>query len=91
MSKKRQTTITTRKKEAEKSKYDSAWKKVIKKLFKDFLEFFFPDIYQAIDFTKKIDFMDNELKEIDPDSTMGDRTADVLVKVHLKDGSLTYI
>jgi len=90
MSKKRQTT-STRKKEAEKSKYDSAWKKIIKKLFKDFLKFFFPDIYDAIDFTKKIDFLDNELKEIDPDSTMGDRAADVLVKVHLKDGSLTYI
>jgi len=62
MSKKRQITTTTGKKEAEKSKYDSAWKKIIKKLFKDFLEFFFPDIYQAIDFTKKIEFLDNELK-----------------------------
>lgn len=81
----------TGKKKANKSKYDSAWKKVIEKLFKDFLEFFFPEIYQAIDFTKKIHFLDKELQEIAPDSNMGDRTADVLVKVHLKDGSLTYI
>jgi predicted transposase/invertase (TIGR01784 family) len=79
------------KKKAIQSKYDSAWKKVIEKLFKDFLEFFFPGIYQAIDFTKKIHFLDKELKEIAPDSNMGDRTADVLVKAHLKDGSLTYI
>ena len=91
MSKKRQTTITTKKKEAEKSKYDSAWKKVIRILFKDFLEFFFPDIYEAIDFTKKFEFLDNELKEIDPDSNMGDRAADVLVKVHLKKGGPAYI
>ena len=91
MSKKRQTTTTTKKKEAEKSKYDSAWKNIIRKLFKDFLEFFFPDIYEAIDFTKKFDFLDNELKEIDPDSTMGDRAADVLVKVHLKEGGPAYI
>ena len=82
---KRQTTITTKKKEAEKSKYDSAWKKVIKKLFKDFLEFFFPDIYEAIDFTKKIDFLDNELKEIDPDSTMGDGSmAYICIIIHIE-------
>jgi hypothetical protein len=82
---------TNRKKKANKSKYDSAWKKVIEKLFKDFLEFFFPDISQAIDFTKKIHFLDKELQEIAPDSNMGDRAADVLVKVHLKNGSMTYI
>ncbi len=81
----------TRKKEAEKSKYDSAWKKVIKQLFKDFLEFFFTDIHNVIDFSKEIIFLDKELKEIDPDSILGDRVADVLVKVHLKDGSTSYI
>jgi predicted transposase/invertase (TIGR01784 family) len=82
---------TAGEKKASQSKYDSAWKKVIEKLFKNFLEFFFPDIYQAIDFTKKIHFLDKELKEIAPDSNIGDRAADVLVKAHLKDGSLTYI
>jgi len=89
MSTKQHTAI--RKKKAKKSKYDSAWKKVIRKLFKDFLEFFFPDMYHAIDFTKDIHFLDKELKEIDPDSNQGDRVADVLVKVHLKDGNTTYI
>ena len=49
---------TTGKEEAEKSKYDSAWKKVIRQLFEDFLEFFFPDIYHAIDFSKKIEFLE---------------------------------
>ena len=74
-----------------KSKYDSAWKKVIKTLFKDFLEFFYPEIYRAIDFTKEIVFLDNELKEIIPDSNLGDRVADVLVKVHLRDGQTTFL
>jgi hypothetical protein len=60
-----------KKQEAEKSKYDSAWKKVIQILFKDFLEFFFPDIYQVIDFTREINFLDKELKEIAPDSSIG--------------------
>ncbi|MCP5108931.1 MAG: hypothetical protein GY950_36445, partial [bacterium] len=61
----------------QRSKYDSAWKKVIKKLFKDFLEFFYPEIYGAIDFSKEITFLDNELKEIIPESNVGDRVADV--------------
>ncbi len=78
-------------KKEEKSKYDSAWKKVIKQLFKDFLLFFFPEIYHAIDLSKPIIFLDHELKEIYPDSGLGDRDADVLVKVHLKDNRISYI
>jgi predicted transposase YdaD len=80
-----------KKKASKKRKYDSAWKNIIRKLFKNFLEFFFPEIYQAIDFTKEIHFLDKELNEIDPDSNIGDRVADVLVKVYLKDGSSKYI
>jgi len=79
------------KKEEEKSQYDSAWKNVIKQLFKNFLLFFFPDIYWAIDFTKEIIFLDHELKQIYPDSGVGDRDADVLVKVHLKNNKVSYI
>jgi hypothetical protein len=66
----------TVKEKAEKSRYDSAWKKVIRELIEDFLEFFFLDIYHAIDFSKKIEFLDKELKKIDPDSNIGDRIAD---------------
>jgi len=79
------------KKKDETSQYDSAWKKVIKQLFKDFLSFFFPEIHHAIDFEKEITFLDHELKEISPDSGLGNRDADVLVKVHLKDNSIKYI
>ncbi|MCP4148802.1 MAG: hypothetical protein GY757_13735, partial [bacterium] len=68
----------TAKTEPPKSKYDSAWKKVIRELFEDFLAFFFPKIHDAIDFTKEVEFLDKELKEIDPDSSLGDRVADVL-------------
>jgi len=50
------------KKRVSSRKYDSAWKEIIKQLFKDFLEFFFPRIFRAIDFTKEIQFLDKELK-----------------------------
>ncbi|MGE5340371.1 MAG: hypothetical protein ACM3SY_02710, partial [Candidatus Omnitrophota bacterium] len=74
------------------NKYDSAWKEVLKKLFKDCLEFFFPDIHDAIDFKKKVVFLDKELKEISPHSSQSDRVADILAKVHLlKDEKIAYI
>jgi len=72
-------------------KYDSAWKEVIEKLFENFLEFFFPDLHAAIDFSKKIEFLDTGMRPIGIFSDMGDRAADVLVKVHLKDGTYSYI
>ncbi|MGE5342167.1 MAG: hypothetical protein ACM3SY_11890, partial [Candidatus Omnitrophota bacterium] len=75
-----------------KNQYDSAWKEVLKKLFKDCLQFFFPNIHDAIDFTKEVVFLDKELKEISPDSNQSDRVADILAKVHLlKDKGLVYI
>ncbi len=72
-------------------KYDSAWKEVIEKLFQQFLEFFFPALHDAIDFSKKIEFLDTGMRPINPFSDMGDRASDVLVKVRLKTGEYSYI
>lgn len=67
--------------------YDSAWKEVIEKHFEPFLEFFFPDIHQDIDFSKKPEILSKELRKIAIDSKVGKRYSDVLMKVYLKDGS----
>ena len=74
-------------KEEKTSEYDSAWKDVIEELFEPFLEFFFPGIHKDINFSKKVEFLSKELRKIEPGSKVGKRFADVLVKVHLKDGS----
>lgn len=82
------------KKEAGKARrrnYDSAWKEVIEKLFENFLGFFFPGFHRAIDFSKKVDFLDTGMRPILPFNKEGDIAADVLVKVHLKNGTYTYI
>ncbi|MCU0286990.1 MAG: hypothetical protein MUF15_11395, partial [Acidobacteria bacterium] len=73
------------------SKYDAAWKNFIKKHFKDFLEFFFPNIHNDIDFTRKPEFLDKELSSIEPDGKMGDRSADLLARVYLKSGEPKFI
>ena len=69
------------------SDYDSAWKDVIEMLFESFMEFFFPHIHKDINFSKGIEILSSELRPTTPAGKTGKRHADVLVKVHLKDGS----
>ena len=71
--------------------YDSAWKEVIEKLFQNFLEFFFPDFHEAIDFDKQFEFLNTGMRPVVTFSKRGDRASDVLVKVHLKNGTRRYI
>jgi hypothetical protein len=71
--------------------YDSAWKDVIEELFEPFMEFFFPEAHRDIDFSKGIEILDSELRDIKPYGNVGKRYADELIKVHLKDGSTACI
>jgi plasmid maintenance system killer protein len=68
--------------------YDTAWKDIIEGLFKDFLDFFFPEISIEIDFHKKPQFLSRELRKMFKDGNIGKRYADVLVKVWLKNGTV---
>lgn len=70
--------------EATRTNYDSAWKEVIEKHVEDFLEFFFPMVYESVDFSKGYEFKSQELREIMPISEAGKRIADEVVKVYLK-------
>ncbi|BAZ08926.1 hypothetical protein NIES4071_07320 [Calothrix sp. NIES-4071] len=44
------------------TKYDSPWKDILEIYFKDFMELFFRAAHDQIDWTKKIEFLDKELK-----------------------------
>jgi hypothetical protein len=62
-------------------------RKILDKLLPDFLAFYFPKIYQAIDFDKGFEFLDKELQKILPQADdTGQRVVDKLVKVFLRDG-----
>ena len=67
---------------------DSPWKDVLNVFFKEFMEFFFPEIAEDIDWTKKPIFMDKELSKIIRESKRGNRFVDKLVKVWRKNGDL---
>ena len=66
---------------------DTGWKRLITKHFESFLKFFYADIHRDIDFKKGYEFLDKELQALVPQSETGERTADKLVKVWLKDGA----
>ncbi|MGE5343188.1 MAG: transposase [Candidatus Omnitrophota bacterium] len=75
------------KKQSERREYDSAWKEILEEHFETFLEFFFEDIHRDIDFSKGYESLSKELIPIARGHKLGKRLADVLIKVHLKDGS----
>lgn len=70
---------------------DSPWKDVVEDLFEAFLFFFFPDIHKDIDFAKGYEFLDKELQQIAGESESGARIVDKLVKVHLVDGTESWL
>ena len=71
--------------------YDDSWKMALEYYFTAFLEFFFPNIYTDIDWSRGFEFLDQELQEIVGESEVGKRFVDKLVKVWLKDGQETWL
>ncbi|MCX6579744.1 MAG: hypothetical protein NT166_06115 [Candidatus Aminicenantes bacterium] len=73
------------------SEYDAAWKDMIEMHFEAFVEFFYPDIHKDINFSRPPEILSNELRKILPHSKLGNRRADALIKVYLKNGLERYI
>ncbi len=71
--------------------YDSQWKELIGEFFEDFTAFFMPDLYKDVDFTKPIEFLEQELLDIFKTKYKGKRINDKLVKVFLKDGTEKWV
>jgi len=65
--------------------YDESWKEVVEKFFSQFLEFFFPQIAEGIDFGKEVVFLDKELAKINKKG-FGGKRVDKLARVYRKDG-----
>ncbi|MEQ8171141.1 MAG: hypothetical protein ABRQ38_19780, partial [Candidatus Eremiobacterota bacterium] len=65
--------------------YDQLCKRLIKMFFKEFLDFFFPEMTEKIDFNKDPVFID---KELFSDQVEGEKTfSDILARVALIDGT----
>ena len=73
------------------SDWDTPWKEALERYFAEFLEFFFPWIYQDIDWTKPWEFLDKELQQVVRDTELGRRLADKLVKVWRRNGEEAWV
>jgi len=72
--------------------YDGRWKMIIEQLFDDFMAFFMPKLFEEIDFSKGVVFLDKELQKIMPQKERkGKRISDCLAKVYLKNGKEKWI
>ena len=72
-------------------KTDKAWKYILDGLFKQFVEFFMPTLYDLIDFSQDLISLDNEFKELFPESDSEGKRVDKLVEVKLKNGEAKWV
>jgi hypothetical protein len=70
--------------------YDLTWKEAINDYFPSFIEFFFPTIYELIDWTETPISLDTELQQISQ-GELGEKSADKLYQVRLKNRSKIWI
>ncbi|MDQ7822550.1 MAG: cytosolic protein [Candidatus Eremiobacteraeota bacterium] len=68
------------------SRGDDGWKLVLQNYFRDFLEFFFPEISRDTQ-PDRYEFVDGELQSLARRVGIGKRITDKLVKVYLSNGS----
>lgn len=66
--------------------YDAAWKGALERYLEEFMAYFFPKAWEALDWERGYEFLDRELSEIIPlDSESGQKRVDVLVKAWEKE------
>ncbi len=75
----------------QRSDYDSPWKEILERYFEEFMAFFFPTMYQGIDWSKEYQFLDKELQQIVRDAELGRRLVDKLVEVYTTDGDAAWV
>lgn len=74
------------------SHYDEHWKHIIMQFFAPFIKRCLPKLFKQIDFSRGIDFLEQELHKITADlRKAGKRSNDKLVKVYLKNGAERWI
>lgn len=71
--------------------FDSPWKDILEAYFQNFMQFFFPQIHDDIDWNRGYDFLDQELRQVVRDAELGKRLIDKLVKVWKLSGEETWV
>jgi hypothetical protein len=70
---------------------DQAWKAAFRILMPQFVQFFFPQYFDDVDWEKGVEFLDKELNKLLSKAKLKNRIADVLVKLYLKSGETIWV
>jgi len=73
------------------SEQDSAWKLILDRYFKDFVDYCLPQLSQLIDWDKPWVSLDKEFQALTKDTATGKRLLDKLFKVQLKNGQEQWV
>lgn len=71
--------------------FDTPWKEALEFFWPEFLAFFFPLIYNEIDWPRGYESLDKELESIVSQAELGKRLADKLFKVWRKNGEEAWV
>lgn len=68
--------------------YDILWKAILEELFSEFIEFFSPDLFNKINWSKQVEFLNKETADLypEPGNMKDNKTVDFLAKVALLSG-----
>lgn len=81
-----------KKKDVPRADNDTAWKEILREHLKDFIEFFWNEAYQDIDWTKPYEFLEQELMAIESNKEESSKKfVDKLFKVYLMSGKEQWI
>lgn len=73
------------------TEYDSPWKQMLQLYFEDFMQFFFPQVHEQIDWSRGFEFLDQELQQVVRDAELGKRLIDKLVKIYRIGGGESWL
>lgn len=73
------------------SDFDSPWKEALERFLPQFLDFFFPQVFQGVDWSRGYESLDKELQQIVREAELGLRLADKLFKVWRLDGKEAWV
>ena len=72
--------------------FDGNWKEIITEFFEQFVAFFMPDLYAEVNFSRPVEFLEQELLQVlEAIGADTKKVTDKLVKVWLKDGTEKWV
>ena len=77
--------------DAQRDDFDGAWKEVIERYLREFMDYFFPEASAGIDWSRPVRFLDKELQKLTPRALVRKGVVDKLFEAYTNDGAACLI